>query len=58
MVSLEEFKKIQKERRSDNDLVYPYFDKNSCMMARIINVESDSVSLVYLERDYMLVIKH
>ena len=51
VVSLEEFKKIQKERRSDNDLVYPYFDKNSCKMARIINVESDSVSLVYLERE-------
>tara|TARA_B100000902_G_C27313943_1_gene920105 strand:- start:283 stop:2112 length:1830 start_codon:yes stop_codon:yes gene_type:complete len=50
MISLEEFRNIKKERQVDNDLVYPYFEKNACKMARIINIESDSVSLVYLER--------
>ncbi|MAQ47503.1 MAG: hypothetical protein CMD27_01315 [Flavobacteriales bacterium] len=51
LISLAEFKKIKKERRVDNNLVYPYFEKNACKMARVVNVDSDSVSIVYLERE-------
>ena len=50
-ITLAELDEIKLQRRVDNGIVYPYFESSFCKMARIMDVNSDSVSIVYLERE-------
>ena len=49
--SKQEFKKIEDTQNISNDIIYPYISDATCTMGRIINEGSDSVSVVYLERE-------
>lgn len=51
VVSNQEIDKLKRQTSIKNDIVYPYIDKKTCRMGRIISSSKDSISIVYLDRD-------
>jgi hypothetical protein len=51
MFSQEEFNKIEDTQDVSNGIIHPYISDELCTMGRIINQDSDSVGVVYLERE-------
>ena len=51
VISKIDFEILTKKFTIKNDIIEPYIEKEICRMGRIINTSTDSISLVYLERE-------
>ncbi|MBF25842.1 MAG: hypothetical protein CMP49_04930 [Flavobacteriales bacterium] len=51
VISKSEYGDLIKDRKIEDDIIQPYFERNLCRMAKIVNSTKDSISIVYLDRE-------